>query len=450
MAYTPIQKTLPQYVDVNGDPYSGAVLKAYAEGTSTNISFATDSTGATTAASLALNASGYPELSGAEVIPYLDQNYKLALYPTQAAADSDTGSIWIIDNIVLNSVDLAGNEITGVGNGTARTSATNVAQVQDSTFISLGTTAGAADAYTLAPAVPITAYASTQFFIAKIHATNTTTTPYLQISSIATPASNAVIQKLDATAAEIAVEANDLLNGGVYFFKRNADNDSWIVLNPELPYIDGTNFTNLVAAASETVAGVIELATAAEIATGTDTGRAVTPANQAYTLISTATASTSSEITFTGLSSTYAAYKIIITDVVPATDNVSFYLRTSTDNGSSYDSGASDYVWNWRFAVMGSSAGDTGDAADSFISLGSSFGSDTNEAGSHEITLFNPSSTAYTRINFDNVASDINGAQVMRYGSGVRLSAADVDAIQFIFSSGNIESGTFKLYGIKA
>jgi len=32
---------------------------------------------------------------------------------------------------------------------------------------------------------------------------------------------------------------------------------------------------------------------------------------------------------------------------------------------------------------------------------------------------------------------------------GSRLAAANVDAVKFYFSSGNIESGIFKLYGIK-
>jgi hypothetical protein len=31
---------------------------------------------------------------------------------------------------------------------------------------------------------------------------------------------------------------------------------------------------------------------------------------------------------------------------------------------------------------------------------------------------------------------------------GMRRSAADVDAIRFLFSSGNIASGEFRLYGI--
>ena len=243
MAYTPIQRTLPQYVDTNGNPYSGAVLKAYTAGTSTNISFATDSTGGTTIATVALNANGYPQNAGTQIIPHLNENYKLALYPTQAAADSNSESIWTIDNIILATADFSDNEVTNVGNGTARDSAINVGQVQDSQFISLGTTAGAADAYTLTPSVPITSYTSTQFFIVQIHATNLTTTPYLQISGIADPATNGVIKKLDATRAEIAVEASDMLINGLYMFKRNSTDTNWILWNPELPYINTANIS---------------------------------------------------------------------------------------------------------------------------------------------------------------------------------------------------------------
>lgn len=103
MAWTPISHTVVQYVDGNGDPYSGAVLKAYSSGTTSNINMAIDSAGATTAATIALNAAGYPEVSGNVVIPYLEEKYKLALYATQAAADSDTGAIWEPDAIPIGS-----------------------------------------------------------------------------------------------------------------------------------------------------------------------------------------------------------------------------------------------------------------------------------------------------------------------------------------------------------
>jgi len=104
MAFFPISHTGVQYVDTNGDPFSGAVLKAFAAGTTNNIVMATDSTGATTVATMALNADGYPEVSGTIVIPHINEKYKLSLFPTQAAADSNTGAIWTQDNISI-SVD---------------------------------------------------------------------------------------------------------------------------------------------------------------------------------------------------------------------------------------------------------------------------------------------------------------------------------------------------------
>lgn len=101
MSYLPIAKLVPQYVDSNGDTYSGAVLKAYADGTSTNISMATDTTGGTTFTSCVLNSNGFPEVSGSIIIPHVDQAYKLVLYPDQTSADANSGAIWTIDNIPI-------------------------------------------------------------------------------------------------------------------------------------------------------------------------------------------------------------------------------------------------------------------------------------------------------------------------------------------------------------
>lgn len=134
-------------------------------------------------------------------------------------------------------------KITGLGNGSARNDSIALGQVQDNQFLYLGTTSGSADAYTLAPSPTITAYATTQQFTVKIHATNTTTTPYLQISAIANPTTTAVIKKLSATKTEIALEAGDLIANGLYKFQRNSANDAWIVLNPEKPFYNFTNGT---------------------------------------------------------------------------------------------------------------------------------------------------------------------------------------------------------------
>lgn len=172
-----------------------------------------------------------------------------------------------------------------------------------------------------------------------------------------------------------------------------------------------------------------------------------------YELIGSATASNDATISFTGLTSSYSSYMLIFDSVVPATDIVSFYMRTSTNAGSSYDSGASDYAWTrmrWR-VTTGSSVTDLseGDYTSDALILTNNIGSDSNEMLSGELRLYNPSGTNYTQANWKIMYVD-NGASLQAVsGSGFRLSAADVDAIQFLFSSGNIESGNFYLYGLK-
>jgi len=164
-----------------------------------------------------------------------------------------------------------------------------------------------------------------------------------------------------------------------------------------------------------------------------------------FVLIETKTASSSSEITFTDLSSTYFCYKVILFGIKPASDGNIFRLRTSSNNGSSYDAGASDYnelrFTNQMFPIS---------ATSSYITVTLSIGNDTNEFTSSEITIINPS--AANRTVFLLESSDFRGAtnyNMTNHGAR-RNSAADVDAIQFTMQTGNIGSGTFKLYGLVA
>ena len=101
MAYVQIHNTVPHYHTDDGSLASGYVIKAYLEGTSTATNLYTDSAGTSAGTSIALNARGEPEVSGNTIIPYFDDSiiYKLSLYPTQAAADADTGAEWSIDGI---------------------------------------------------------------------------------------------------------------------------------------------------------------------------------------------------------------------------------------------------------------------------------------------------------------------------------------------------------------
>lgn len=142
------------------------------------------------------------------------------------------GQTTITNNIPFNS-----KKITGLSAGSARTDSLNIGQVQDGQFTSLGLTTGAADEYAANPAPAVTAYTNTMSYTAQINEDNLTTTPYLQLSGIASPASNAVIVKYNDAAAEIPLEIGDLLGGKIYHFIRKIDNTGWIVENPEKSFI---------------------------------------------------------------------------------------------------------------------------------------------------------------------------------------------------------------------
>lgn len=93
-----------QWFDTNGDPFSGAVLKAYEPGTTTNISIFINDAGGSPQSTITLNAAGKYEVSGNEILPYIDRPHKWALFSnaTDAAADSNPFA-GFYDNVPLTS-----------------------------------------------------------------------------------------------------------------------------------------------------------------------------------------------------------------------------------------------------------------------------------------------------------------------------------------------------------
>lgn len=135
--YFPVDFPTQFYV-LNTSDYANHVIKCYEEGTTTPISISTDSTGSTLVSSVALNASGLPEVSGNVIIPHVAENYKLVMYPTQAAADANTGAVWTIDNIKLGSVaaDGALTDIASASSINLNSTDTNYFNITGTTGIS--------------------------------------------------------------------------------------------------------------------------------------------------------------------------------------------------------------------------------------------------------------------------------------------------------------------------
>jgi len=167
--------------------------------------------------------------------------------------------------------------------------------------------------------------------------------------------------------------------------------------------------------------------------------------------IATGTASASASLDFTGLSTTYFGYMCILESILPATDGQDLNLLVSTDNGSTFKTGASDYAWAWeeqQQATTNSSA----DSADSRMNLADAVGNVATEQVDGILYIVNPAGTSnLTYVNFHGRRESTSGTPYSRITmGGSYLTAEANDAIRFIFASGNIASGTIKLYGIKA
>lgn len=167
-----------------------------------------------------------------------------------------------------------------------------------------------------------------------------------------------------------------------------------------------------------------------------------------FVLISSQDASASATIDFTGLSSTYSTYKIIISNMVSSTNNVIPSLRVGTGGTPTYQTGN---VYSWIRIYSAGTVVSGNNTSDSKILIGSNGTQSSTATQSHnmEITIVNPSqSTDYHHVYGKISFIDSAGTFVMQDFVGVYLSTTAVTAIRIYMSSGNIASGKFNLYGI--
>ena len=177
----------------------------------------------------------------------------------------------------------------------------------------------------------------------------------------------------------------------------------------------------------------------------------------AMVLLQTETASDSATISFTsGIDSTYKEYIFTFNNIHPATNAAKFSFQGNAASGSGYDETITSsffYAYNdeadSEAAVSYYAGGDQaeGTAFQRFSSGGVGNGND--ECTSGYLHLFNPSSTTFvTHFISRNSTYQDNNSVNDNYVAGYFNTTSAIDEIQFKFDSGNIDTGTFKLYGI--
>jgi hypothetical protein len=150
----------------------------------------------------------------------------------------------------------------------------------------------------------------------------------------------------------------------------------------------------------------------------------------------------------------YTAYRgiVIHLQVVPVTDNAVLYCRFSTDGGFTYYSGASDY--DHRSTGVATAAFTVIRAGDSKIEMAiaaAGIGNASEEGWKGVLWLLDQANTAlrptiHYQATYQDSATPARGLMIA--GSGTRLAAQDTDAIRFLFSSGNLSTGRYDVYGM--
>jgi len=174
-------------------------------------------------------------------------------------------------------------------------------------------------------------------------------------------------------------------------------------------------------------------------------------------LLATSTASASASISFTtGIDSTYDIYKFEFINIHPQNDTVNFEFNLSTDGGSNYNVTKTSTSFRAQHEEADTDSlltyRTSNDLAQStsFQHLPAGVGNGNDENSSGTLTLFNPASTTFVKHFISNFNSYLSADYSINWfiaGYGNTTSA--VNAIRFQMSSGNIDAGTIKMYGIK-
>jgi hypothetical protein len=180
-------------------------------------------------------------------------------------------------------------------------------------------------------------------------------------------------------------------------------------------------------------------------------------------LIKTQTASASSSISFVNgvdgvvLDGTYKEYIFKFINIHPSVDGAQFLFNGSTDGGSSYNVTKTSSFFTCYHrendTVTALAYEDVYDLAQStsYQIINGNIGSDNDESGIAIMSLFAPSSTTYVKHYIATTQHSTSNTPPYAHNdffAGYFNTTSAINAIDFKFSSGNIDDGIIKMYGV--
>ena len=173
-------------------------------------------------------------------------------------------------------------------------------------------------------------------------------------------------------------------------------------------------------------------------------------------LISTQTASSSSTISFTsGIDSTYDEYVFKFINIHASAQYSNFEFQANASGGSGFNETITSTFFEAKHnendseALMRYKADNDQANGTAYQNISVSAGTDNDVSCTGTLQLFNPSSTNFVKHFISTVQNyrDSDQSQIS-YVAGYINTTSAIDEISFKFSSGYIDSGTIKLYGV--
>ena len=175
----------------------------------------------------------------------------------------------------------------------------------------------------------------------------------------------------------------------------------------------------------------------------------------AEVLLETQTASCDATLSFTsGIDSTYKEYIFKFINIHGETDDQNFAWQCNVAGGSGYNETITSSSFFCQFAEDGS-ANDVAYTTFGDQANGTAFQrlNHTNAANDESLSgylhIFNPSSATFVKHFMSRTSSVEETPMIFDYfAAGFVNTTTAIDEFQFKFSSGDIDLGTIKLYGV--
>ena len=174
-------------------------------------------------------------------------------------------------------------------------------------------------------------------------------------------------------------------------------------------------------------------------------------------LLSTQTASSSATIDFTsGIDSTYDSYVFGFINIHPATDGAKFTFQGDTGTNTNYNQTITSTTFYDFHSESGASSSLSYDGSydqaqgTSFQDLIFYQGNDADQQCSGSLQIFNPSSDTFVKhFIARGVRASANDQISDEYTAGYFNLTTALTRFRFKMSSGDIDDGIIKMYGVK-